>query len=104
MDWAQTRDLMQVSAGAVFFLLTAFAAYAAALLMGGNGFIGGAVTVSGTLDAGNVALVNVPTDGIRHLTPVLFTVPLQLLAYHVAVIRGTDVDQPRNLAKSVTVE
>ena len=38
------------------------------------------------------------------LTPVLFTVPLQLLAYHIAVLRGTDVDQPRNLAKSVTVE
>lgn len=38
------------------------------------------------------------------LTPVLYTIPLQLLAYHVAVLRGTDVDQPRNLAKSVTVE
>jgi glutamine---fructose-6-phosphate transaminase (isomerizing) len=38
------------------------------------------------------------------LTPVVLTVPLQLLAYHVAVYRGTDVDQPRNLAKSVTVE
>jgi glucosamine--fructose-6-phosphate aminotransferase (isomerizing) len=38
------------------------------------------------------------------LTPVLLTVPLQLLAYHVAIYRGTDVDQPRNLAKSVTVE
>jgi glucosamine--fructose-6-phosphate aminotransferase (isomerizing) len=38
------------------------------------------------------------------LTPVLFAVPLQLLAYHIAVLRGTDVDQPRNLAKSVTVE
>ncbi len=37
-------------------------------------------------------------------SPVLFTIPLQLLAYHVAVLRGTDVDQPRNLAKSVTVE
>jgi glucosamine--fructose-6-phosphate aminotransferase (isomerizing) len=36
--------------------------------------------------------------------PVLFTVPLQLLSYHVAVLKGTDVDQPRNLAKSVTVE
>lgn len=36
--------------------------------------------------------------------PVVFTIPLQLLAYHVAVLRGTDVDQPRNLAKSVTVE
>ena len=38
------------------------------------------------------------------LSPVLFSVPLQLFAYHVAVLRGTDVDQPRNLAKSVTVE
>lgn len=38
------------------------------------------------------------------LMPILYTVPLQLLAYHVAVLKGTDVDQPRNLAKSVTVE
>jgi glucosamine--fructose-6-phosphate aminotransferase (isomerizing) len=38
------------------------------------------------------------------IAPVVYTVPLQLLAYHVAVIKGTDVDQPRNLAKSVTVE
>ncbi|HLB42260.1 MAG TPA: glutamine--fructose-6-phosphate transaminase (isomerizing) [Gammaproteobacteria bacterium] len=38
------------------------------------------------------------------LAPILYTVPLQLLAYHVAVLKGTDVDQPRNLAKSVTVE
>ena len=38
------------------------------------------------------------------ISPIIFTVPLQLLAYHVAVIKGTDVDQPRNLAKSVTVE
>lgn len=38
------------------------------------------------------------------LTPLVFTVPLQLLAYNVGVLRGTDVDQPRNLAKSVTVE
>jgi glucosamine--fructose-6-phosphate aminotransferase (isomerizing) len=39
-----------------------------------------------------------------HLSPVVHTIPLQLLAYHAAVIRGTDVDKPRNLAKSVTVE
>ena len=39
-----------------------------------------------------------------YLSPILMVVPLQLLAYHVAVMRGTDVDQPRNLAKSVTVE
>ncbi len=38
------------------------------------------------------------------LEPIVFTIPLQLLSYHVAVLKGTDVDQPRNLAKSVTVE
>jgi glucosamine--fructose-6-phosphate aminotransferase (isomerizing) len=43
-----------------------------------------------------------PAD--EFLLPILETVPLQLLAYHIAVRRGCDVDQPRNLAKSVTVE
>src|SRR3990167_2942018 len=38
------------------------------------------------------------------LAPIIYTIPLQLLAYHIAVLKGTDVDQPRNLAKSVTVE
>ena len=38
------------------------------------------------------------------LSPILAVIPLQLLAYHIAVRRGCDVDQPRNLAKSVTVE
>lgn len=49
-------------------------------------------------------VVSVP--GIQHelTAPILYTIPMQLLAYHVAVIKGTDVDQPRNLAKSVTVE
>lgn len=41
---------------------------------------------------------------IPELAPIIYTIPLQLLAYHVAVLKGTDVDQPRNLAKSVTVE
>jgi glucosamine--fructose-6-phosphate aminotransferase (isomerizing) len=40
----------------------------------------------------------------RYALPILEVVPLQLLAYHMAVLKGTDVDQPRNLAKSVTVE
>jgi glucosamine--fructose-6-phosphate aminotransferase (isomerizing) len=43
-------------------------------------------------------------DTNSFLSPVLFAVPLQLLAYHIGVLRGCDVDQPRNLAKSVTVE
>lgn len=43
-----------------------------------------------------------PTDEV--VAPIVYTVPLQILAYHVALIKGTDVDQPRNLAKSVTVE
>ncbi len=58
---------------------------------------------SGLVDANGVTVLPVaPTDDL--IAPIVFTVPLQLLAYHVAVLRGTDVDQPRNLAKSVTVE
>jgi glucosamine--fructose-6-phosphate aminotransferase (isomerizing) len=38
------------------------------------------------------------------IAPIIYTIPLQLLSYHVAVFKGTDVDKPRNLAKSVTVE
>lgn len=48
-------------------------------------------------------LIHVPTCG-HWIAPIIYTLPLQLLAYHVAVAKGTDVDQPRNLAKSVTVE
>jgi len=64
-----------------------------------------AVTDRRTRELEEVAweIIEVPSTN-RFLTPVLTTVPLQLLAYHVAVYRGTDVDQPRNLAKSVTVE
>ena len=51
----------------------------------------------------DVSVIELPTIH-ETLAPILYTVPLQLLAYHVAVLRGTDVDQPRNLAKSVTVE
>lgn len=40
----------------------------------------------------------------EYISPILYTLPLQMLSYHVAVLKGTDVDQPRNLAKSVTVE
>ena len=50
-----------------------------------------------------VHVVDIPSvNGI--LAPIVYSVPVQLLSYHVAVLRGTDVDQPRNLAKSVTVE
>jgi glucosamine--fructose-6-phosphate aminotransferase (isomerizing) len=48
-------------------------------------------------------VIHIPELG-EYLTSILVTIPLQLLAYHVAVLKGTDVDQPRNLAKSVTVE
>ena len=53
--------------------------------------------------ANHGAMLRVGSGG-AFIAPAVFTVPLQLLAYHVAVQRGTDVDQPRNLAKSVTVE
>ena len=48
-------------------------------------------------------VINVP-DVNEHLAPIVYSIPVQFLSYHVAVMRGTDVDQPRNLAKSVTVE
>jgi glucosamine--fructose-6-phosphate aminotransferase (isomerizing) len=48
-------------------------------------------------------VISVPSS-LPHIQPILTSVPLQLLAYHMAVLRGCDVDQPRNLAKSVTVE
>jgi glucosamine--fructose-6-phosphate aminotransferase (isomerizing) len=50
-----------------------------------------------------ITVVSMP-HADRLIAPIVYTVPLQLLSYHVAVLKGTDVDQPRNLAKSVTVE
>ena len=63
----------------------------------------GDARMAAVLDPQNDMMVSLPptTD---LLTPVVMTIPLQLLAYHIAVRRGCDVDQPRNLAKSVTVE
>jgi glutamine---fructose-6-phosphate transaminase (isomerizing) len=57
----------------------------------------------GEIGAKAEVTLEIPDDG-DDLTPILLSLPLQLLAYHVAVLKGTDVDQPRNLAKSVTVE
>lgn len=58
---------------------------------------------SGIQSEARVHVVDIPSvNGI--LAPIVYSVPVQLLSYHVAVLRGTDVDQPRNLAKSVTVE
>jgi glucosamine--fructose-6-phosphate aminotransferase (isomerizing) len=51
-----------------------------------------------------VTVIEMPKSVTYVQAPVVYTIPLQLLAYHVAILRGTDVDQPRNLAKSVTVE
>ena len=64
---------------------------------------GGDEGIRDLLDPATDYLVTLPTSH-RLLTPVVFVMPLQLLAYHIAVRRGADVDQPRNLAKSVTVE
>jgi glucosamine--fructose-6-phosphate aminotransferase (isomerizing) len=50
------------------------------------------------LDVVNMAHAN------HLIPPILFSIPLQFLSYYVALVKGTDVDQPRNLAKSVTVE
>ena len=50
-----------------------------------------------------VTVINLPHMP-EILAPIVYTIPLQLMSYHVALMKGTDVDQPRNLAKSVTVE
>ena len=69
---------------------------------------GGELIVFADVDVGLVnspgitVLPVAPTED--SIAPIIFSVPLQLLAYHVAVLKGTDIDQPRNLAKSVTVE
>jgi glucosamine--fructose-6-phosphate aminotransferase (isomerizing) len=63
----------------------------------------GDTRMSAILDAQTDVVVAMPRTS-PHLTPVVMTIPLQLLAYYIAVRRGCDVDQPRNLAKSVTVE
>jgi glucosamine--fructose-6-phosphate aminotransferase (isomerizing) len=55
-------------------------------------------------DAPGVTVIKMPVSTTSFQAPLVYTIPLQLLAYHVAVLKGTDVDQPRNLAKSLTVE
>ena len=58
------------------------------------------ITACGDAAAASVVM----PDCDPFITPLLYALPVQMLAYHVAVLKGTDVDQPRNLAKSVTVE
>jgi glucosamine--fructose-6-phosphate aminotransferase (isomerizing) len=70
---------------------------------------GGELYVFADPDAGfessdGVQVIQMPKHVSDFQAPIVYTIPLQLLAYHVAILRGTDVDQPRNLAKSVTVE
>jgi glucosamine--fructose-6-phosphate aminotransferase (isomerizing) len=66
--------------------------------------------VIAVVDEGEAEVAHVADDVIEvpkvpeHLQPLVTVVPLQLLAYHIALLRGCDVDKPRNLAKSVTVE
>jgi len=63
------------------------------------------IVTEGDEEVRNLAdyVIEIP-ETIESLTPLLTTIPLQLLSYHIAVLLGRNVDQPRNLAKSVTVE
>ncbi|MBS0437905.1 MAG: glutamine--fructose-6-phosphate transaminase (isomerizing) [Proteobacteria bacterium] len=70
---------------------------------GGELYVLADADVARNMPQDNGHLLALPPCG-ELIAPIVFTIPLQLLAYHVAVQRGTDVDQPRNLAKSVTVE
>jgi len=70
---------------------------------------GGELYVFADPDAGiegsdGVHVMHMPRQASDLQAPLVYTIPLQLLAYHVAILKGTDIDQPRNLAKSVTVE
>ena len=49
-------------------------------------------------------VISITSNLGRITAPIIFTIPLQLISYHIALVKGTDVDKPRNLAKSVTVE
>jgi glucosamine--fructose-6-phosphate aminotransferase (isomerizing) len=69
---------------------------------GGELIVFADVNVGMTSSPGVTVLPVAPTED--SIAPIVFSVPLQLLAYHVAALKGTDIDQPRNLAKSVTVE
>ena len=68
---------------------------------GGTLFVFSDPSISMDLKSGK--LINMPKCDFL-LTPIIYTIPLQILSYEVALLRGTDIDQPRNLAKSVTVE
>ena len=68
---------------------------------GGTLYVFSDPSISMDLKAGR--LINMPKCDFL-LTPIIYTIPLQILSYEVALLRGTDIDQPRNLAKSVTVE
>jgi glucosamine--fructose-6-phosphate aminotransferase (isomerizing) len=59
--------------------------------------------LAAAVEAGNIKMIKMPHVG-NYLSPVIYNIPLQLLSYYVAALKGTDIDQPRNLAKSVTVE
>jgi glucosamine--fructose-6-phosphate aminotransferase (isomerizing) len=59
---------------------------------------------SGIEESDGVTVIHMPKHVSYFQAPAVYTIPLQLLSYHVAILKGTDVDQPRNLAKSVTVE
>jgi glucosamine--fructose-6-phosphate aminotransferase (isomerizing) len=59
---------------------------------------------AGLREDDGVTVITMPRHVTYFQAPAVYTIPLQLLAYHVAILKGTDVDQPRNLAKSVTVE
>ena len=68
---------------------------------GGTIYVFGNATGKMKIESGK--LIKMPECDFL-LTPILYTIPLQILSYEVALLRGTDIDQPRNLAKSVTVE
>ena len=70
---------------------------------GETGVLKGHIPLVTKLKAGEIKVINMPKENIID-TPFIYTIPLQLISYYFALNEGTDIDQPRNLAKSVTVE
>ena len=106
-DLVNSNDVVLFMKGTPFFPQCGFSSTAIAILERLNVAFEGVDVLADQetrIEASEGVHVIHLADHAGLLSPILHTVPLQLLAYHTALHRGTDVDKPRNLAKSVTVE
>ena len=110
-DWVGVKILVAIAfavLGLILGLIISEASIVIALLFvlvgGALGYMAPEFWLGGRVKKRQKAILVMIPDTLDLLTPILTSIPLQLLSYYVAVARGCNVDQPRNLAKSVTVE